>query len=451
MAKIVPEVKGLSLLFLLHFKHDPTGFLKINQKVYGDIFKKNFLGFENYIVNHPVYAERILSSNQNNYFKHPLVINNFKDFIGYDNLFVSTNTKKWKKDRNVAKVSFDANIYYQQYTKVITRKCNELFDSWKQSNNQEAFSVPIGHELDKLVLTIINETLLYKLNLNVNEFVKHLPVIFNAIRDKATSITKIPYLIPTRKRMVYNNEVAYINGIANQLINHRLDDDIDYDDIIGNFLHIYPIDPQIANNSQTIINHLMTFNIIGFSTTTATLRSLLLKLTEAGTALTLMSEEIEKICNGRRPTYEDFTKLKLTQSFVNEVLRDSPPIVFLMRQAQDEDEINGYHIPAKGSFFINIDALHHNNDLWPEPNKFDIERFLKPLGREYQFAFIPFGAGNRNCIARHYSFLTLCLMLVMLIQRFHFALPKDFKLKWTYIASAFHRPNIETLWLKNKE
>ena len=64
----------------------------------------------------------------------------------------------------------------------------------------------------------------------------------------------------------------------------------------------------------------------------------------------------------------------------------------------------------------NIKALAQDPHLWPEPLKFDPERFLRP-GVE-PFHSVPFSAGARSCIGKRFSLLEAKVILSMTLQRF---------------------------------
>lgn len=49
------------------------------------------------------------------------------------------------------------------------------------------------------------------------------------------------------------------------------------------------------------------------------------------------------------------------------------------RVTRNEITINGVRIPKGMTIGISIYALHRDPDVWPEPNKFDPERFVSVL------------------------------------------------------------------------
>lgn len=448
--KSIPDVKDFSISFLLKFKKDSKTYFSQLQKEYGDVYKKNFLGLKNYFFCHPDHAEYILSTNQNNFYKHPIVMAIFKDFIGEESLFTTKNNIQWQRDRSIAEMSFDAMIFFEQYAKTIVKQCKELTEYWQQQLYAGSNNIPISHNLDVLVLKIIRETLFHHIDIDVENLANHLPDMFNAMRDKGTSITKLPYIFPTKKKRIFTTEVNRFQKIADKILNTRLQSKLDYDDILGNFLHAYPIDLNNSDNYTIVSHEIMTFNMIGFSTTTSALSSILLTLAKNPECEQALVDEISSICNDRLPTYADYIKLKYTKAFVNEVLRLFPPIVLLLRQAMEPDSICGYDIPRNASIFLNIAQIHHHPDFWEKPDEFNPMRFID---REinHPFAFIPYGAGKRICIGKQFSFMALCLILIMVVQRFKVKLPGDFRLKWYYVASVFYRPEIANMYLQLKK
>ena len=60
---------------------------------------------------------------------------------------------------------------------------------------------------------------------------------------------------------------------------------------------------------------------------------------------------------------------------------------------------DGVTIPKKTEIGIVINMLHINPKYWPDPLKFDPDRFLpEQCQNRHPFSYIPFSAGPRNCI-----------------------------------------------------
>ncbi len=86
---------------------------------------------------------------------------------------------------------------------------------------------------------------------------------------------------------------------------------------------------------------------------------------------------------------------------VKETLRSRPIIVDVARKLIAPATIDGYELPA-GTFVLPaIAALHHREDIFPEPDEFRPERFLDVKVDNY--AWIPFGGGVRRCVGAAFA------------------------------------------------
>lgn len=91
-------------------------------------------------------------------------------------------------------------------------------------------------------------------------------------------------------------------------------------------------------------------------------------------------DEIDANLSGELVTYDDMQKMKYMDMVINEVLRIRPPSVLLDRVCSkdcildDGDKVK-IHI-AKGSLiWVPVYNFHHDERFFPEPEKFDPERF----------------------------------------------------------------------------
>lgn len=59
-------------------------------------------------------------------------------------------------------------------------------------------------------------------------------------------------------------------------------------------------------------------------------------------------------------------------------------------------------VPVGSTIIVSTYAIHHDENIYPDPQRFDPERFSKEAKAERSpYAFLPFGHGPRNCIGKY--------------------------------------------------
>ena len=78
-----------------------------------------------------------------------------------------------------------------------------------------------------------------------------------------------------------------------------------------------------------------------------------------------------------------------------------------------------FTIPKGSGVVVPVYFLHHDPDLWENPEEFDDTRFLpENRGKHHPMAWQPFGAGPRNCIGMRFAILEAKLALARLLQEY---------------------------------
>ncbi len=117
-------------------------------------------------------------------------------------------------------------------------------------------------------------------------------------------------------------------------------------------------------------------------------------------------------------------KLIYVECVTKEVLRFAPIAAGIVREAIDDDVMDGIAIQKGDLFWIAIQNLHHNDKYWKiDPKKFDPERFLHEDRSPARYACMPFGGGHRTCIGQDLAFLELKIAIIHLMQRLTFEYP----------------------------
>ena len=84
------------------------------------------------------------------------------------------------------------------------------------------------------------------------------------------------------------------------------------------------------------------------------------------------------------------------EATIHEGMRNRPVIPMIVRMVKRPWRFGEYVLPAGTPVAISIVALHHREDVYPDPLAFRPERFLEQKPGTY--TWIPFGGGIRRCL-----------------------------------------------------
>ncbi|KAF2899548.1 hypothetical protein ILUMI_06622 [Ignelater luminosus] len=136
-------------------------------------------------------------------------------------------------------------------------------------------------------------------------------------------------------------------------------------------------------------------------------------------------DEVYENANGNI-SYEGLLGMKYLDMVVTESLRKWPPVIAAERMSVKpftiEPELPGEKSVTldKGTnVWIPIYAFHRDPKYYPNPEKFDPERFSEENRQNIQpFTYMPFGVGPRNCIGSRFALLEGKLVIAEIIRNF---------------------------------
>lgn len=99
--------------------------------------------------------------------------------------------------------------------------------------------------------------------------------------------------------------------------------------------------------------------------------------------------------------------------------------------------------------FIPVYAVHHDPDIYPEPFKFDPERFTDEMKTDrHPMAHMPFGEGPRNCIGMRFGLMQTKIALIMLLTNYKFSPSKKTTIPMKFSLKAALLSPIDDMWLQ---
>lgn len=77
------------------------------------------------------------------------------------------------------------------------------------------------------------------------------------------------------------------------------------------------------------------------------------------------------------------------------------------------------HIEKGTVVWIPVYGIHHNPSIYPDPERFDPERFNDDNKKNINpYVYLPFGIGPRNCIANRFALLEIKIIFFHVLSKF---------------------------------
>jgi cytochrome P450 len=210
-------------------------------------------------------------------------------------------------------------------------------------------------------------------------------------------------------------------------------------------------------SSSVLRDDLMTMLIAGHETTAAVLTWTLFELSRGPPGLLReVQEEVRTVLAGKdRPDYDDIVAMKKLRYCLIESLRLYPEPPVLIRRARTEDKLpaggsdlsDGVRVLRGTDMFISTWNLHRSPDLWENPETFDPTRWerdfknpgvkgwqgysadkvtgLYPNEQAADFAFLPFGGGQRKCVGDQFAMMEATVTMSLLLKNYEFEFAID--------------------------
>jgi cytochrome P450 family 138 len=160
-----------------------------------------------------------------------------------------------------------------------------------------------------------------------------------------------------------------------------------------------------AMSRKDIGDELLTLLAAGHETTAATLAWAFERLSRHPDVLAALVEEADS--GGR----------ELRQAAILEVQRARTVIDFAARRVYPPAfPLGEWVIPRGDSIIVSIAQIHDDPDVYPDPQRFDPQRFIG--SKPSTFAWIPFGGGTRRCVGAAFANMEMDVVLRTVLRDF---------------------------------
>jgi cytochrome P450 len=404
-------------------RRDPLGFLLDSVLTYGDVFRYRLGPLVFHLIVRPEHVRQVLLDNQKNYPR--------SWFYGRTELvvgkgLVTTEGPAWRRLRRMAQPSFH-HRRIEALATLMTEETAALCARW-QASAPNGEPIDIAEEFVGLTLRIVGRALLgIDLGGEADRIGQAVTTSLEYLDYRVNTLVPVPFAIPTRRNLRARRALRTLDEIVYEIIAaRRLKPNAEANDLLSTLLATRDPETGEGLSDRELRDQIITFVGAGHETTAVALAWTFYLLSQHAEVEARLRTEVAEVLGGRTPTAEDLPRLAYTRRVLEESLRLYPPVYATVRDAVEADEIGGYDIPARSMVVLSPYVTHHHPGIWPDPERFDPDRFLPERSADRpRFAWYPFLGGPHQCIGQEFALMEATLIVAMLVQSFRFALAPE--------------------------
>lgn len=128
--------------------------------------------------------------------------------------------------------------------------------------------------------------------------------------------------------------------------------------------------------------------------------------------------------DGSAVSFQALREIPRLEAALKETLRLHPPLILLLRIAQEEIGLGGHRIPAGTMVGATPRVSNRIPEDFPEPDRFDPGRYLDPRQEDLlnRWTWIPFGAGKHRCVGSAFAMMQLKAIFSVVLRDWEFEL-----------------------------
>lgn len=382
----LPQTKILKLnpMQQLTLFRDPRWMHEWLYKTYGDLAGIHFQGRDHFIVMTPESAREVFAQDPDIY--DAFWKASFAGMNGDDSLWVLIG-ERHRKERLLFAPAVHAN-HYRSYGDTIRRIAHSKMEKWQPGQTIKAIDTTLAISLDiimSLVFGVEDEATMQEGR--------------KAVHALTHSAHPLIVFYPTFQRPWFPLWNPYVKAKKNlyawmdKLLAHRRANNIDVGDVLGVLMKATDQDGNQVSDEH-ICNELLSVLTAGHMTTAVATAWGLYELGRHPEVVTKMREELSAA--GTVPTPEQILTMPYLEAVFKETVRLHPILSECARVPMETVTIRGRKVEPDQALVVSIVGIHHNPDVYPEPDVFNPQRFLDRKYNNYEF--LAFGGGHRRCM-----------------------------------------------------
>lgn len=389
------------------------------------------LGFLADAVFEPEHARQVLATDAAHYDKAVPALEEFRRFVG--NGLLTSDGERWRRDRRIVAPLF-TRMRIGSYVAAMATSADELVGSWAAAAERggvvDVCEPSMRYALDVLGTTVFGE------DIQEAEAIirRSVPVLNAQVTRTALSPVRLPAWLPTPSNRRVDRARRAVWEFVDRLIADRRAAEASRaadgpgspkgNDLLS--LLLAATDPETGDrlDDRAVRDQALVFLLAGHETTGATLAFTLHLLGRHPDVQQQVRDEVRQVAGDRSIAAADIERLPCTADVIDEAMRLYPAGHTLARRALGGTELEGHPLPPKRIVAISVWGIHHNPEVWPDPYRFDPQRFAATHGgdgggeKAPRYAHLPFGGGPRRCVGQHLATAEMVVAVAAIVRAF---------------------------------
>lgn len=413
---VLPGPSGMNVLrYWAQTLHDPLATYVVLQREYGDVVRIPLSRNRSFfLLVRPEHTEHVLVRHQDRYVK-AFTYRPLKALLG-DGLLTAEGAV-WERHRGLVQSVFSRR-HVQSFIPAIVDATRNRAEQWVPG-----MTIDIAVEMRALVLDFLGRILFGAGLSGEAALVGQADALLASSKVLRAAAILPTSFSPERLRSVATRIVPglgrvswTVESVIARIIDTRIRAPHDEPDDLLDVLLAAGRGEQPLSRAE-IQDEVMTLVFAGNVTTCHALTWALALLARNPAGYDRLVAEVDDVLGGRDTKAPDVDALPWTRAVVSEALRLYPPVWHVERDAVQDDVIAGIPVSAGDTIGLSPYLLHRHPEFWPNPDRFDPQRFLPDTApTRPRFAYLPFGGGRRTCLGAALAQLEATVVLAILSQ-----------------------------------
>ena len=413
--KFAPGPKGLPLIGSIGTMRakGPLGFWLDLWQDYGDVARTQMGPQILMQFVRPEHVQHILVKNQDNYIKG----------MSHDTLRIPLGTgiltaegELWRRQRRLMSPTYTPRAV-KRFSGIMLDATDKMLGRWREIPADSA--VAINLEMMRLTMSVISRSIF---SVDIGEDFatagQALTQILDFASQRSVSLLTLPLSVPTPGNRRLNRALTTIDEFLYGIIADRRQKPPG-DDLLSLLMEMRDEETGEGMSEKQLRDEVLITFFAGHETTAQLLTWAWYLFSEHPVVEERFHAELKENLGGRTPRAEDVEGLSYTRMIMDETLRLYSPVALMARDAMEDDEVDGYEVPAGSIVTLSPYMTHRHPEFWERPVEFYPDHFAaEQVETRPRYAYFPFGAGPRICLGKHFALLEGALVLAEVGQRY---------------------------------